>query len=65
MNPGLEFFLFGESVSGKMDKEKYRNCLYIEIMPEESRNAAFYEKRGFRVMEDVIAMRLCNFSKRS
>lgn len=48
-----------------MDKEKYRNCLYIEIMPEESRNAAFYEKRGFRVMEDVIAMRLCNFSKRS
>ena len=46
-------------------QEKYRDYLYLEIMPEESRNAAFYEKHGFRVMEDGVAMQLCNFSNRS
>lgn len=43
-------------------KEKYRNYLYIEIMPEESKNAKFYEKHGFQIMPDGIAMQLCNFS---
>ena len=42
-----------------------RDYLYLDIMPEESRNAAFYEKHGFRVMEDGVAMQLCNFSNRS
>lgn len=44
----------GRGIAGKMVemvKEKYRDYLYLEIMPEESRNAAFYEKHGFRVME--------------
>lgn len=45
-----------------MVKEKYKNYLYIEIMPEESKNAAFYEKFGFEVMQDGVAMQLCNFS---
>lgn len=43
-------------------KEKYKNYLYIEIMPEESKNAAFYEKHGFQIMTDGVAMQLCNFS---
>ena len=58
----------GRGIAGKMVemvKEKYRDYLYLEIMPEESRNAAFYEKHGFRVMEDGVAMQLCNFSNRS
>ena len=58
----------GRGIAGKMVemvKEKYRDYLYLEIMPEESRNAAFYEKYGFRVMEDGVAMQLCNFSNRS
>ena len=41
----------GRGIAGKMVemvKEKYRDYLYLEIMPEESRNAAFYEKHGFR-----------------
>ncbi len=46
----------------EMVKEKYKNYLYIEIMPEESRNAAFYERFGFKVMPDGVAMQLCNFS---
>ncbi len=43
-------------------KEKYKDYLYIELMPEERKNAAFYEKHGFRIMQDGVAMQLCNFS---
>ena len=46
----------------EMAKEKYKNYLYIEIMPEESKNAVFYEKHGFQRMNDGVAMQLCNFS---
>ncbi|MDS0526705.1 hypothetical protein NNC19_13520 [Clostridium sp. SHJSY1] len=43
-------------------KEKYSNYLYIEVMPEESKNATFYEKLGFKVMSHGVAMQLCNFN---
>lgn len=55
----------GMGIAGNMInmvKEKYKNYLYIEIMPEESKNASFYEQHGFQVMEDGVAMQLCNFS---
>ena len=55
----------GRGIAGnmiKMVKEKYRNYLYIEIMPEESKNASFYEKYGFQTMPDGVAMQLCNFT---
>ena len=55
----------GQGIAGtmiEMVKEKYKNYLYIEIMPEESKNAAFYEKHGFTLMPDGVAMQLCNFS---
>ncbi|MGM9602166.1 MAG: GNAT family N-acetyltransferase [Faecousia sp.] len=45
-----------------MVKEKYRDYLYIEIMPEESKNAAFYERFGFQLMPDGVAMQLCNYA---
>ena len=54
----------GQGIAGtmiKMVREKYKNYLYIEIMPEESKNAAFYEKYGFQVMRNGVAMQLCNF----
>lgn len=35
---------------------------YIEIMPEESKNAAFYQRFGFKIMEDVVPMQLCSFA---
>ncbi len=41
-------------------KERYRDFLYIEVMPEESKNAAFYQRFGFRVMEDGVAMQIVN-----
>ena len=45
-----------------MIREKYRNYLYIEGMPEESKNAAFYQKHGFEIMPDGVAMQICNFA---
>lgn len=56
----------GQGIAGtmvEMVKEKYKDYLYIELMPEERKNAAFYEKHGFQIMEDGVAMRLCNFSR--
>ncbi len=53
----------GRGIAGRMIelvKERYRDFLYIEIMPEESRNAAFYERFGFRRMENGVAMQIVN-----
>ena len=44
--------------------EKYKNYLYIELMPEERKNAVFYEKHGFQIMQDGVAMQLCNFANK-
>lgn len=55
----------GQGIAGtlvEMAKEKYKDYLYLEIMPEESKNAAFYEKHGFQCMSDGVAMQICNFS---
>lgn len=60
-------FYQGNGIAGKMIeiiKEKYKSYLYIEIMPAESKNAAFYEKYGFKIMEDGVAMQLCNYGGR-
>lgn len=57
----------GQGIAGtmvEMVKEKYKDSLYIELMPEERKNAAFYEKHGFQIMEDGVAMQLCNFSNK-
>lgn len=37
---------------------------YIEIMSEESKNAAFYQRFGFKIMEDGVPMQLCNFANK-
>lgn len=58
----------GKGIAGQMLKmiiEKYKDYLYIEGMPEESKNAAFYRKFGFKVMEDGVAMQRCNFNNKS
>ena len=36
----------------------------FEIMPEESKNAAFYQRFGFEIMPDGVAMQICNLGKR-
>lgn len=45
----------------EMVKEKYKDYLYIEIMPEESKNATFYQRFGFQVMKDGVAMQICDY----
>ena len=53
----------GRGIAGhmvEMVKEKYKEYLYIEIMPEESKNAAFYQRFGFEIMPDGVAMQICN-----
>lgn len=37
---------------------------YIEIMPEESKNAVFYQRFGFKIMEDGVPMQLCSFANK-
>ena len=54
-------------IAGKMInmlKKKYEHYLYINIMPEESKNAKFYENSGFQIMPDAVAMQVCNFSNK-
>lgn len=41
-------------------KEHYKDFFYINVMPEESQNATFYERHGFGVMPDGVAMQICN-----
>lgn len=55
----------GHGIAGEMMrrvKEKYKHYLYIELMPEERKNAAFYQRHGFEIMPDGVAMQLCNYS---
>lgn len=35
---------------------------YIEIVPEKSKNAAFYQRFGFKIMEGAVPMQLCSFA---
>ena len=55
----------GKGIAGKMlehIKEKYKDFLYIEVMPENRKNVPFYEKHGFSVMENGAAIQIRNSS---
>ncbi len=55
----------GRKIAGNMIeyiRDKYKNYLYIEGMPEDSKNVAFYERHGFHVMEGGTPIQICNFS---
>lgn len=54
----------GSGIAGTMIekiKEKYKHYLYLEVMPEESKNAPFYERFGFQKMKDGVAMQICHY----
>ena len=54
----------GKGIAGKMIeciKEKYKDFLYIEGMPEDKNNVPFYTKHGFSVMENGAAIQICNY----
>lgn len=55
----------GQGIAGRMVeyiKEKYKNFMYLELMPEDKNNVPFYEKHGFNVMENGAAMQICNIN---
>lgn len=39
-------------------KERYADYMFLEVMPEESKNAPFYQRHGFNLMEDGRAMQI-------
>lgn len=57
----------GQGIAGKMleyIKKKYKNYLYIEVMPEDKNNVPFYVKNGFSVMENGAAIQICNLCEK-
>ncbi|MFT9397887.1 MAG: GNAT family N-acetyltransferase [Bifidobacterium psychraerophilum] len=53
----------GHGIAGHlmtMVKDHYEDYLYVEVMPEESRNASFYQRHGFSIMQDGVAMQTVN-----
>lgn len=55
----------GMGIAGKMIeyiKEKYKDFLYIEGMPEDKNNVPFYVKHGFTLMKDGAAIQICNYN---
>lgn len=44
----------------EMVRERYRDYLFLEVMPEERRNAPFYQRHGFTLMEGAAAMQIVN-----
>ena len=53
----------GQGIAGtllSMLKEKYKDFLYFNIMPDEKKNVAFYQKHGFLVLEEGTAMQIRN-----
>lgn len=54
----------GHGIAGKMIeyvKEKYKDFMYIEGMPEDKSNVPFYEKHGFALMKNGAAIQICNY----
>lgn len=45
-------------------KEKYKDYLYIEGMPEDKSNVAFYVKHGFQEFEGAGSIIICNPGKK-
>ena len=39
-------------------KEKYKDFMYLEVMPEDKNNMLFYKKNGITLMENEIAMQI-------
>lgn len=53
----------GQGIAGRMIeyiKEKYKDFLYIEAMPEDKANIPFYVKHGFSVMANGAAIQILN-----
>ena len=53
----------GKGIAGTMlehVKEKYKDFMYIDVMPEDKKNVPFYEKHGF-IMKNGAAIQIYNY----
>ena len=53
----------GKGIASKMleyIKEKYKDFMYLEVMPKDKNNVSFYKKNGFSLMENGVTMQICN-----
>lgn len=56
----------GKGIAGKMMeyiKEKYKDFMYLDVMPEDQNNISFYQKYGFSVMKHGAALQICNLTE--
>lgn len=61
VNPEYQGMKIGGTMLEKI-KDKYHDYLYLEVMPDESKNALFYQMHGFQVMGDGVPLQICNFA---
>lgn len=57
VNPKYQGMHVGSGLVERV-KERYAGYMFLEVMPEESKNAPFYQRHGFTLMEDGRAMQI-------
>ena len=57
VNPKYQGMHVGSGLAERV-KERYAGYMFLEVMPEESKNAPFYQRHGFTLMEDGRAMQI-------
>ncbi|MEF2737446.1 MAG: GNAT family N-acetyltransferase [Bifidobacterium choerinum] len=57
VNPAYQGMHVGSSLVQRV-KQRYADYMFLEVMPEESKNAPFYQRQGFTLMEDGRAMQI-------
>ncbi len=61
VNPKYQGMHVGSGLVERV-KERYAGYIFLEVMPEESKNAPFYQRHGFTLMEDGRAMQIVTHS---
>ncbi len=57
VNPKYQGMHVGSGLVERV-KERYAGYMFLEAMPEESKNAPFYQRHGFTLLEDGRAMQI-------
>lgn len=55
------FAMVGYNASSNEFLLVYKDFMYIEGMPEDKNNIPFYQKHGFSLMENGVAIQICNY----
>ncbi|AGW84255.1 acetyltransferase [Bifidobacterium animalis subsp. lactis ATCC 27673] len=61
VNPKYQGMHVGSGLVERV-KERYADYMFLEVMPEESKNTPFYRRHGFTLMEDGRAMQIVTHS---